>query len=281
MSQSWPPAAGRNEIVAALAVMCQGGDEEIRLAEAALLLAALDRPQVGLARYRDHLADIAAGVAAGRADNLEQRRQLVNRTLFEELGYAGDRATYDDLQNANLMRVIDRRRGLPVALSILYLHAMRAQGWEAEALRFPGHVVVRLGMARTRMVVDPFAGGRRLEPQDLRRLAKAVGGVAAEVMPAHVEAMTNREILVRLQNNIKVRRLQNGDREGGLAALESMLRLLPGAWPLWREAASLHIRIGNLHAATLALQQVLDLADGPEARFEAAQALQVLKSKLN
>ncbi len=281
MSQSWAPAAGRHEIEAALAVMGRGEDQEIKVAEAALLLAALDRPRVGLDRYRDHLQEMATRLAAFGAEDLQQRHQALNLLLFDELGYAGDSATYDDLQNANLMRVIDRRRGLPVALTILYLHAARAQGWRANALRFPGHVVVRLSGEEGRLIVDPFNGGRKLDPQDLRGLAKAIGGPEAELTPDHIEAMSNREILLRLQNNIKVRRLQRGDLEGGLAALETMLRLAPGEWRLWREAAALHLRSGNLHAATLALDQVIDLAKEPEAQFEAAKAKQAIQAKLN
>lgn len=281
MSQSWAPAAGRHEVEAALAVMGRGEDREINIAEAALLLAALDRPRVGLDRYRDHLREIAELLALRRAEGLEEQRLALNALLFEELGYSGDSATYDDLQNANLMRVIDRKRGLPVALTILYLHAARAQGWTADALRFPGHVVVRLSGPGGRLIVDPFNGGRRLDPQDLRQLVKAIGGAGAELTPDHIEAMSNREVLLRLQNNIKVRRLQARDFEGGLTALETMLRLAPGDWRLWREAAALHLRCGNLHAATLALDQVIDLAAESEARFEAAKAKQAIQAKLN
>ncbi len=122
------------------------------------------------------------------------------------------------------------------------------------------------------MIVDPFNRGRQLDPQDLRGLAKAISGADAELTPEHVARMTNREILLRLQA---------GDLIGGLTALETMLRVAPGAWPLWREAASLHLHGGKLHAATLALDQVIDLADEADARFEAAQARQAIQAKLN
>ncbi|UCH75577.1 MAG: hypothetical protein JSU82_07025, partial [Rhodospirillales bacterium] len=97
-----------------------GRDAESRIdiAGVALVLAGLDRPGVPLARYRDHLDLLVDDLrrAAADAESLEARILAVREILFAAYGYEGDRRTYDDLQNANLMRVIDRRRGLPVAL---------------------------------------------------------------------------------------------------------------------------------------------------------------------
>ena len=67
--------------------------------------------------------------------------------LAERHRLLGDDQTYDDLENANLISVIDRRRGLPVALSILYIHAARRQGWPVEGSNFPGHFLIRLAAA--------------------------------------------------------------------------------------------------------------------------------------
>jgi regulator of sirC expression with transglutaminase-like and TPR domain len=100
-------------------------DDAIDLAGTALALAALDHPDVEFARYREHLALLAREVGLRRAAPAEALREV----LIDAFGYRGDRDSYDDLDNANLIRVIDRRRGLPVALSILWLHAARAQGW--------------------------------------------------------------------------------------------------------------------------------------------------------
>ena len=72
------------------------------------------------------------------AGDLGRARQALNDIILLKHGYSGDELTYDDLQNANLMRVIDRRKGLPVALGILYLHAARAQGWDRSVSAFPG-----------------------------------------------------------------------------------------------------------------------------------------------
>src|ERR1700681_1908802 len=132
------------------------------IGEAALVLASFERPRVGLSRYRQHLATIARDVGRhrGAAGDLAGRVQALNEIILLKYGYSGDELTYDDLQNANLMRVVDRRKGLPVALGILYLHAARAQGWESVGLSFPGHFLVRLSEGTERLILDPFHGGQ-------------------------------------------------------------------------------------------------------------------------
>src|SRR5438552_8892355 len=144
------------------------------IGEAALALACFERPRVGLGRYRQHLAALARDVGrhAGAAGDLTACEQALNEIILLKHGYSGDELTYDDLQNGNLMRVVDRRKGLPVALGILYLHAARAQGWESVGLAFPGHFLVRLGEGAERLILDPFHGGQVCGAAERRDLAE-------------------------------------------------------------------------------------------------------------
>jgi regulator of sirC expression with transglutaminase-like and TPR domain len=98
--------------------------------------------------------------ACGEGGGLEERCAALNRTIHARYGYEGDSATYDDLQNANLIRVIDRRKGLPIALGILYIHAARSHGWDIVGLSFPGHFLLRLDCAGERAILDPFHRGK-------------------------------------------------------------------------------------------------------------------------
>src|SRR6184192_3802488 len=122
------------------------GSPVLPIGDAALALASFERPRVGLSRYRQHLTALARDVGRhpGATGELAARAHALNEIILLKYGYSGDELTYDDLQNANLMRVVDRRTGLPVALGILYLHAARAQGWDAVGLGFPGHFLIRL-----------------------------------------------------------------------------------------------------------------------------------------
>ena len=256
-------------------------DDDIDLAEGALALAALDRPGVALDRYRDHIALLADDVGDALSGKGVTLSDALNNVVLKSHGYCGDMLTYDDIQNANLMRVIDRKKGLPVALGILYLHAARAHGFAADGINFPGHFMIRIGEDGARLIIDPFNEGIERSVVDLRELLKATAGMDAELAPEHYAAVGNRDILVRLQNNIKARHERAGRPEDALRVVEGMLMFAPDMIPLWREAGVIHARIGNLGAAIEAFQTIIERADTDAARHDAAAIVQKLKSRLN
>jgi len=274
-------ANGRTET--ALRQFGKAPDDEIDIAEGALLLAALDRPGVALQRYRNHLALLAEDLrkSAAHTDSLEGWIAALNEIVFVAYGYEGDRRTYDDLQNANLMRVIDRRRGLPVALGILCIHAARAQGWDIAGLNFPGQFLLRMDHLGRRAILDPFASGTTLTASDLRGLLKGQGDDEAELKAEHYEAVADRDILVRLQNNIRLRQSQRGDNKAAAVTLERMLWIAPGDKGLWREKALLDAQLGRIDNAVAALEEYIsrETLDGP--RHDAALLLQKLRGHSN
>src|SRR6266481_3663488 len=172
------------------------GERILPIAEAALALASFERPRVGPSRYREHLQLLARDVArhTGAAGDLAARARALNEIILLKHGYSGDELTYDDLQNANLMRVVDRRKGLPVALGILYMHAGRAQGWETVGLAFPGHFLIRLSDGPERLILDPFHGGRICTAAELRELLKATAGTDSELQTEHYTPVSDREV---------------------------------------------------------------------------------------
>jgi regulator of sirC expression with transglutaminase-like and TPR domain len=258
------------------------GEPVLPIAEAALALASFERPRVGPARYREHLRLLArdVGLHAGAAD-ITARARALNETILLKHGYSGDELSYDDLQNANLMRVVDRRKGLPVALGILYIHAARAQGWEMVGLAFPGHFLVRLSDGPERAILDPFHGGRICAAAELRELLKATAGTDSELQPEYYSPVADRDVLLRLQNNLKARLLHGQRFDRAVTVIETMLMLAPDVAELWREAGILHAQLGHMRSATGALEQfVLRAAEGT-ARHQAAAMLQQLRAKLN
>lgn len=259
-------------------------DEDIDLGEAALALGALDGPERPLEHYRRHLAAIARDMTDRfdpDHDGLAARIALLHEVILERFGYAGDTDSYDDLQNANLLRVIDRRKGLPVALGILYMHAARALGWSIVGLNFPGHFLVRLDRDGERAILDPFNDGQVRTAVDLRDLLKATAGAAAELEPGHYQPVRNRDVLLRLQNNLKLRFLSANEIPRALEVLESMRLFAPEEAALWRETGLLEAHSGNVPDAIRALETFMRLADNDRHMHQAAMLIQQLKLRLH
>src|SRR3546814_9196726 len=116
------------------------------------------------------------------------------------------------------------------------MHAARAKGWAAVGLNFPGHVLLRLERHGERAILDPFNEGRVHGATELRDLLKAMQGQDAELGPEHYQPVTDRAILLRLQNNIKLRLVQRDETAKAAKVVETMLLFAPGATVLWREA---------------------------------------------
>jgi len=260
-------------------------DAELDIAEIALGLAMLDRPGDDIAPYRDHLAEldraVAANIPPAAAHSVQRRVRALSRTIADEHGYAGDTLTYDDPGNASLTRVIDRRRGIPVALAIIYLHVARAQGWDAWGLGFPGHFLIRLERGAARAIVDPFNGGVERDVSELRDLLKQMAGMDAELRPDHYAPVGNRDTLIRLLNNIKIRALAAGDAERAAEIIERCLMFAPDRIELLAEIGACHARTGNLRRATEALESYLERCDGGAERGEAERLLHRLRTRLN
>jgi len=168
-----------------------------------------------------------------------------------------------------------------VTLGILYIHAARAQGWDIAGLAFPGHFLVRLADGAGRVIVDPFHDGQVCGAAELRELLRAAAGRDSELLPEHYMAVSDRDVLLRLQNNLKARLLQAQDHERALKVIETMLMLAADLAELWREAGMLHRHLGNMRAAGEALEQYVVRAPDGAARHQAAAILQQLRTQLN
>lgn len=265
-----------------LLAMGHGPDAGIDLAEAALSLAALSHPGTPLTVYRQHLDALAAPLAlpADGGSAADQAAALSAR-MVGTWHYDGDADTYEDPDNGDLMRVIDRCKGLPVTLGILYLHAARAQGWQADGLAFPGHFLIRLqGAGGDRVIVDPFNGGAIMAVQDLRAMLKAVAGPTSELSPEMYAPVSNRDILVRLQSNVKLRALEAGRIDQALEAIDRLLLITPDDHRLWREAGLLHMRDGDLEGAITALQRYVALAPDSPDRDRIHHVIDELRNRL-
>jgi len=263
--------------------LCAAGDR-IDLLEAALTLSTLQRDEpIDTAPLRQHVTAIAAELA----DLVHRRGSLPERlgeVIAEAYGYRGDNETYDDLQNADLARVLERRKGLPVALSIVYLHVARGQGWQAEGLGFPGHFLIRVEIEGARHVLDPFNDGQVVEAPELRSLLQRVLGPDANLAPEHFDAVPDRDVLLRLENNVRLRLAKREDWPGAARSLDRMLTIAPDRPELLFESGQINTRLDNRRAAIAAFERFLatDAAKADPALGQRASALlQELRRGLN
>ena len=270
--------------LARLKDLCAGDGARLDLLEVTLTLSLLQRDQpIDLVPYRQHVGQMSAAVA-----DLVHRRGAAPEALAEVIAqsfaYRGDSETYDDVQNADLVKVIERRKGLPVALAILYLHVARDQGWDAEGLAFPGHFLIRVAIDGARHVVDPFNGGMVRDATDLRALLRKVLGPNAQPTPAHYDPVGDQHVLLRLENNIRLRLVQREDWAGALAVVDRMLAIGPSQPALQYEAGQINVRLDKRRAAIASFERFLLMDDGrgdPEMRQHATALLQELRHGLN
>ncbi|MCD8520150.1 MAG: transglutaminase-like domain-containing protein, partial [Alphaproteobacteria bacterium] len=192
-----------------------------------------------------------------------------------------DQERYDDLQNADLVRVIDRSKGLPIALAILYIHAGKAQGWDVCGLNMPGHFICRIEQGGQRVIFDPFYECRILGAADLRFLIKKNLGPQAELSADYYQPCNNREILMRLQNNIKFRLIEGEDYQGALDIVRIMKLVAPSDYRLFLDEGVLYAKLEQPKASIAALETYIDKAPDPRDRYDAELLLRQMQDSLN
>tara|TARA_Y100000590_G_scaffold458072_1_gene612033 strand:+ start:16874 stop:17716 length:843 start_codon:yes stop_codon:yes gene_type:complete len=257
-------------------------DNEISLGDTALLLAVLDEPLISIQRYKTHMSKLSVDVEkAYTSNNTNTKLEALREVIANEYGYVGDTDTYDSLQNANLIRVIDRRKGLPIALGILYMHSARMLGWSIEGLKFPGHFLLRIEDESERVIFDPFDSARRIEVFEMRALLKKTLGSNAELSTDNYEIASNREILIRLQNNKKIRLLKTQQVSEALSVVESMISFAPNLSGLWHEAGVLNNHLGKISEAILSLEQCYELCCLPQEKARLEELISGLHNRLN
>jgi regulator of sirC expression with transglutaminase-like and TPR domain len=255
-----------------------GEASRLDIARIALMLSALDHIGRGVESYEAHLEEIAdaARSEARLSVHAEDGARALAALMVGRFGYDGDRSSYDDPQNADMMAVIDRRRGLPVALGILYIHAARAAGFDAYGLNSPHHFLLRVSLRGHDVLLDPFNGGAALDPERLG------GPPAMGAATSIADAVSDIDVLLRLQNNLKLRALNVGERVRALEIAKRVVLIAPKKAELWMDLARLNEAAGALGAARNAYEACLTLAKPDRGLHnEAALSLQALKRRLN
>ncbi len=255
---------------------------EIDLAWAALLYARDVYPDLDPVLYLNQLDEWAADIQPDIAASIDPIATL-NRFLFDDLRFDGNRRFYGDPRNSYLNQVIDRRLGLPITLSVLYIEVARRLGLQVEGIGLPGHFIVRYLDRGSVHFIDPFHQGRQLSSEDCRNLVVDLSSGRLEFQPAMLEPVDARQILARMLTNLKNAYVQEQQFDQALTVVERLLDLAPGEPAHLRDLGLLHFQLNHYGPALEALNRyLLGAGAGPDDPVQQVIAhIQVQIARLN
>jgi regulator of sirC expression with transglutaminase-like and TPR domain len=257
----------------------RAGDTDFPLLEAAIACALHDDPS------RD--AQAARDLAQAGVDRLSQRlasespEEALAEAMAGDLGLAGDLFTYEHPDNADILAVAERRKGLPVALGVYYLHVARKCGLIVQGVDFPGHFLLRIETHEGPLAMDPFSEGRVVLPSELTRRALHAGLTpnVADRLDRLMAPAPDRAVLIRLQNNIYARASVAGDYVRAERAALRRALLDPADHRPWIDVAAAREGQGALAGALQALAHASTLDGG--AALAARAHRERMRLKLN
>ena len=245
-------------------------DDAIDLGHASLLIAREEYPDLDVGRYLSRLDGMAADIAPRLKEGEGPRSRVahLNQLMFEEMGFQGNREEYFDPRNSFLNDVLDRRIGIPISLSTVYLEVGRRIGCPLAGVAFPGHFLVRLGgvSGSPDILIDPFNRGRLMTEEDCRALILEMYKGQLEYRPEFLRRARNREILERMLNNLKGIYQQRRDFHMALKIQQLLLCIEPDRPDAIRDRGLIHYRLALIAEAAADLDRYLSLAPGaPDA----------------
>jgi len=204
------------------------------------------------------------------------RLRLLNHFFFDELGFHGDHDSYDVADNSYLHRVIERRCGIPISLSFLYVEIGRAAGLKLFGVSFPGHFLVKLLLADSALFIDVFERGMTLSAEELRsRLQTVTRGRAEYPLEVYLRAASDRAILARWLRNLKAAHAGKEDWPALLEVINRLILLLPDDATERRDRALVFERLecprGAADDLIAYLSMTPDPPDAGEMRHRLAQ----------
>jgi regulator of sirC expression with transglutaminase-like and TPR domain len=238
------------------------------LARATLLIARIEYPRLDPEPYISRLD--AMGEAARRAiarhidvtgdtSTLSGVRAL-NDYLFDELQFVGNRDNYEDPRNSCLNEVLDRRTGIPITLSVVYMEVARRAGLQVDGVNFPGHFLVRCPEQKGHLIIDPFHAGALLSEHKCRLLLQKHVGNEVAFSKSLLAPATREQIVVRMLLNLKRIYVNMRSFPQARDVTELLLAITPSALSELRDRGLLAYHLNDVTSALRDLQTYLKLA---------------------
>lgn len=239
---------------------------ELDLAAAALYIAQEEYPALDVAAYLNALDTMALEVEERLPATPYPLKvlQTINRYLYDDLGFSGNTQYYYDPRNSFLNEVIDRRLGIPITLSLVYMEIARRIEFPMVGINFPGHFLIRPDLQDMSIYVDPFYQGELLFEQDCCDRITQVFGYPMELKPEFFQVVSPQQLLVRMLTNLKQIYLNNNQLKKCLNISEQILLVDPKCYGELRDRGILYYHVGRWSEARQDLQDYLAQDPSPE-----------------
>jgi regulator of sirC expression with transglutaminase-like and TPR domain len=239
---------------------------EVDLAAAALLIALDEYPDLNLQEYLLRIDQLAEGIrpelqgSGSVAERPVDAIEKVNQHLFAVEGFRGNRDDYYDPRNSFLNEVLDRRTGIPITLSVIYMEVGKRLGLELQGVGMPGHFVVKCRHRDIELFVDPFNFGEILLEADCQKKLAQIHGQDFRFDRSHLDSVNNHQILTRMLTNLKAIYFEKQDYSRTLAMIEKILLVNPNAPDEIRDRGFIHYKLDHLSQALKDWSRYLELS---------------------
>ncbi|MEE9172362.1 MAG: transglutaminase-like domain-containing protein [candidate division NC10 bacterium] len=266
--------------------MVDRAEEQIDLAEAALLIAAEEYPHLDTEGYLGRIGGMAERVKDRVSLELDPVTVIeeLNRYLFDEEGFRGNSEDYDDPKNSFLNEVIDRRKGIPITLSILYMEIAWRLDLHLVGVGLPGHFIIKYQSGDREILIDPFHRGALLSEEDCQRTLDQIYKGKMAFHRGLLTSTPKRSILARMLNNLKGSYLRRKNFPGALRVVQRLLIIHPDSPTEVRDRGLIYGEMKQIPLAIADLRHYLDAveeADDREAITEHLRHLQMRQAAHN
>jgi regulator of sirC expression with transglutaminase-like and TPR domain len=254
-------------------------DHRIGLAAAALTIARSEYPDLETSRYEEQLNGMAAKLKSRIRKTLDPERLIneLNRLLFKEEGFRGNRDDYFDVRNSFLNEVIDRKLGIPITLCIVYIEVGRLADLPLYGIGFPGHFLTGLLTKKSRVVIDPFNDGRVLSESDCRRMVQGSFGGSRAFRRSFLDPIWPKQTLVRLLRNLKAVYWRRSEYAKALQTIQWILILDPDSTQEIKERGLVNEAVGDVPGAIKDLERYLEVTPAAEDAQAVKASIERLK----
>lgn len=260
----------------------QQPDAQIDLAKAALYIAQDEYPNLDIDEYLNALDTMAFEVEERLSEERYPLRiiRTINQYLYDDLDYSGNTSDYYDPRNSFLNQVLDRRTGIPITLSLVYLEIARRLDFPMVGINMPGHFLIRPEFEEVGIFVDAFNRGEILFDADCEQRLSQIYGRPMQLQPQFITAVSPRQFLARMLTNLKLIYINRKDLPKALAMVERILMVFPDALLELRDRGLIYYQMGYPLQASEDLERYLTMLPTADDASSIRRLLEQLKREI-